>query len=689
MKKIIDRVKDNYRNNKLLFYIMFFLWVMICFFSCSMYGNTLGKESFGNDFYDSVIQVDENVIIKQELLLDKEVSDVCIRFATYARPTNNGNVTVKIVSKQELIKEEVIDVKNIQDNAYYVIGLDDVIKEKTPISVSITSNCKSNECVGVYYTIEDNVVDSLMFVNGELKTGDLSIRFLKSNNELSKFSNTIIICAITAFSILVLILLLVNPKYEIMFPMIILVFGLIFMIIIVPLSPPDEQYHYESAFQLSNILLGSKEHLEINKTYLYYGHLYGHYNISGGYVRFIEDFSIPLKLSSKTIKQSSDVLDVYNICFIPQAIGITIARLFKVNMLKTFYSARLFNLLFYILSVYISLKKTASHKMMLGMICCMPMFIQTAASCSYDCFIISLCVVMISYFLRWMFVDEKIKLIDYVIVLLCSIGIAPIKFVYGFIPLIYVFIPSSRFINKIYKFVFVSILILPGLGTLLPLILERVIKYADNLFDSIIKNKEIIDETNDVLKISGNDVVSFTTEEAENKTFESIYSMKFIFEHPVETIGIFARTIRYSIKNWFYGSLGNTLSGSTLVLPLSLTHLISIVFIVSAFRKENFTLNSASKITLICICIGIGLLMMVGMFVTWTDQSQTVIQDFGGIMVQGIQGRYFSPLLPYFAVALNNKKIYISEKIDKFLIFAYIAIMLNVVLYIMSYTFIN
>ena len=58
-------------------------------------------------------------------------------------------------------------------------------------------------------------------------------------------------------------------------------------------------------------------------------------------------------------------------------------------------------------------------------------------------------------------------------------------------------------------------------------------------------------------------------------------------------------------------------------------------------------------------------------------------------MVQGIQGRYFCPLLPYFFTVFNNKKFSIPEKFDKYILFVYLVIFFEIVLYVMSYTFLN
>ena len=70
-----------------------------------------------------------------------------------------------------------------------------------------------------------------------------------------------------------------------------------------------------------------------------------------------------------------------------------------------------------------------------------------------------------------------------------------------------------------------------------------------------------------------------------------------------------------------------------------------------------------------------------GMLVGWTNTDSQ--------MIEGIQGRYFSPLLPYFFAIFNNSKISLPKKFDKYLIFAQILLMFEVIVYILSYTFVN
>jgi len=114
-----------------------------------------------------------------------------------------------------------------------------------------------------------------------------------------------------------------------------------------------------------------------------------------------------------------------------------------------------------------------------------------------------------------------------------------------------------------------------------------------------------------------------------------------------------------------------------------------ITLLVSIFTKQDSTFPIPIKIILVVMCIIVGLYALLGMFVSWTPTEQTVIPDYGGYLVQGIQGRYFSPLLPFFFVAISNKKIALPKKFDTYALLAFLPIFFTIIMYVLSYTFVN
>ena len=131
------------------------------------------------------------------------------------------------------------------------------------------------------------------------------------------------------------------------------------------------------------------------------------------------------------------------------------------------------------------------------------------------------------------------------------------------------------------------------------------------------------------------------------------------------------------------------MSGETLVLPIWLVHIIVAIPFIAAFVKEKYVETLFVKIAFILSSGLIAFYILIGFLLSWTNTDQEIIEDFGGPVIEGIQGRYFSPLLPFFFPLFNNTKIGIPRKYNIYIIYAYLLVIFEVLVYILSYTFIN
>lgn len=678
LKDLGQRIKENFRKNKVVFFIFVVIWFAVVVLTINVNSSTLSKKSEGNQYDDCVVEINRNNYIKEILPINQGSTDLAFKIATYKR-NNNGNLKVVVMGEDSKITyaNVVANVKEIQDNAFFSFSLSETLNKKNDekIQIEITSDSAEGEGVGVYYCLNNEVFENgELFINDEkVDGGDLTLRFLKPDSQFAKFSNTILICSITIITILILVLLLIRPKYEIFFPMIVFFIGLIFMFIITPLSPPDEQAHYEASLQLTNYVLSNDYHTVIDKAYVNYSHYYGHYNISTAYTRLLEQFNNPLELKGKTIQITNDISGQYWLYYVPQTVGILIGRVLKLNVMKTFYLGRFTNLIFYCICLYLSIKKTPINKLLFGIIGCLPIFIQTAASNSYDCFVVALCMLNAAILFKWIYDEDTIKPLDYILALFISAGLAPAKYVYGFLSLLFIFVPYKKYGSKAKKYIFTLILCMPALLILCPILIPRI----KALFESLISSNPIINTIN---AQTNNGTIIFKLDGNIENLGEN-YSLGYVFSHLRETIQFVLFTIRYNIKPWFYGAIGRGLSGTTLSLPLWLTYLIILLVLTSTFSKEKHSHSMSFRIFVIGLCVLMGLLIVGGMLLYWTK--------IGDFYIQGVQGRYFSPFIIYFFTIFNNKKIGIPEKFDKYTIFAYLIMIFEVIVYVLSYTFVN
>lgn len=674
-----ERIKKNFKENKVLLFVLLAIWVATVIITLIGYGNTLGKQSIGNEGSQEVVELDKNTKIIQTLNVDdlQDTESICLKFATYARTGNKGNIYINVVgenSKTEYVNE-TIDISKLVDNDFVTISLNKklYLSNDSNIKVTITSDSEKDKSAGIYYSSNDVFDKGNLIINNKTMDGDLSVRFLLENKELSTFYKIVITFTLISFTIILIMILLVNPKIEIIFTMMAAVFGLIFWIIITPMSVPDETIHYEYSFQLSNIMMGEEDYRYFDEEYQNYGSFAGHYNISAAYSRLVKKINNPLVLDNKKVEMRFDVKESYVTAFIPQAIGITLSRLLNFNMLKTFYIGRLFNLIFYVTCVYIAVKNTPIHKVLFGSLATMPMFIQQAASFSYDCEINGLSLVLIAFTLKWMFQKEKIDIKEIVFVFIVNCFLAPLKVVYALFSLLLLFVPKENYGSMKKKTFYTLLVMSPAIYELVILIFPLIGRVIKKIFKNIVYA----------------DIGESTIDQAHYYSEDEVYSFSDVMNNPLQALEIFVRTIRYSIKNWFYGAFGRTLSGNTLVVPITIVHAMMVIVLAMVFREEQYIESSSFKIVSVILCVIAGLMMLGGMLITWTPITQDIIDAYGGPIIQGVQGRYFCPLLPYFLLIFNNKKIKINQKFDKYLLFAYILLVFEVIVYVLSYTFVN
>ena len=687
--KLKDRIKENFKRNKVALFLFVIIWPILIYLTLNNYSSTLGKQSSGNDLYDrSVIELEQNTFIEEEVPIEEDVDSVAVLFATYAR-NNVGQVFIKVegVNSHNVYADVSYDVKDVQDNAYLTIDLHQRPYDRgdRSIRVEISSNSVAGSGIGVYYTNLRYFDHSSFMINGEvLKDNDLCIRFLAQDDQLKHFSDSVIGVTIVVLTLLILIELLLRPKAEVFFALLALSLGLIMMVIINPSSPPDELSHYEVVMQLVNKMLFIEDYRTIDSVYLKYGGMYGHYNISAGYLRFLKDFGEMVNMTGVLEPLARNIDEVYFVQYIPNAIGLALGRLIGLNMITTFYLGRLTGLLFYVLCVYIAVKKIPTYKFLLGLICCLPMPIQTAMSITYDTFIMGMTILTLAFFTKWYFEDKKITIGEYIFVLAVCLLLSPAKIIYGFYSFLFFLVPADRYGGMKKKLLMVLILC-SGTAYQFFKIARAPIKELFKRLSSLANSKYVIlaeeirnniNEGNELIKNGG-------IPKPED------YSFYWVFKHPLQTLDIFYRTIRYRIKFWFYGSIGSTLSGDTLVLPLRLVHILVATVFAGAFVKQDIVYPLPIKGVMIFICIVIGLFAMIGMFTSWTDPEQEIVEDFGGIIVEGIQGRYFSPILPHFFSIFANKKFSLPKKADSYVLIAYLLIFFEIVIYVLSYTFVN
>ena len=259
--------------------------------------------------------------------------------------------------------------------------------------------------------------------------------------------------------------------------------------------------------------------------------------------------------------------------------------------------------------------------------------------------------------MKWYFLNGKIDWKDFIIVFIINALLAPDKAIYSLVTILFWFIAEEKYRSKKERLIFMCLLMLPIVYQFGEQFLTRF-----PIFNTLFAD----DGETDV--------------DVGVKVIKNLFSFEYAIAHPLETIGMFFRTIRYEFKDWIVGSFGRYLSNLNLILPSFMAYVYLLLLLTSSLLKQDVVVDWKIKIASLLISGVIVVITMAYMLVGWTD-----IEDQ---YIQGIQGRYFTPLIPFVAMTLNNRKISIPVKLDKILIYCQILISFEVIIYALSYTFV-
>lgn len=330
------------------------------------------------------------------------------------------------------------------------------------------------------------------------------------------------------------------------------------------------------------------------------------------------------ELSIETTFKNFSNTALYNpIAYIPQALGILVARLITNKLIIITYAGRLINWICITFVLYWSIRLIPFGKEMLAIIVLMPMNVHEAFSLSPDGMVVAVSTLMISLvmYLRYQQETELTKK-QIVLLYILAIAISLYKIVYLPFCLIYLLIPSERFGNK--KKMTVHAIIIA-----LTVVLLNVLwlKLCNKFLTHIGANGEL--------------------------------QIPMVLKHPLNYCIAVFRT---------YSSLGvqflHQLVGSTLgQLVISTNGILIIMYIALIFKKMEYGIKGITskdlmfeKVIYGIVVLAIIILTTTSLYVQWTFVGEN--------MILGLQGRYFIALiLPiYFCI---TKEKYTPHQVQR------------------------
>lgn len=487
-------------------------------------------------------------------------------------------------------------------------------------------------------------------VNGEVQEGDLSFKLITQNNnqEILKWY-----FALGCFIIIILIIAAVvflqkaNWKIENIFLIFALLFGAIYMIIMPVNSAPDSIVHSISTYHYSNVLLGIEDDVKKNKIFMRaedvsMQNLYDKQPDVADYQKLIY-FAQRQERNTELTEVETDGVAKFPLLYVPGIIGITIARLANLKTIYLILFGEFCNLLAYILLAYLSMRIIPWGKKALFVAGLSPMTLSLGASFSYDAVLISLSWLFLSMVLEYAYTEKrKFTKKNIIILFVVMLLLIPQKAVYCLFALLPLLISANQSLKQPRKWCALCI----GM-----LVCAAVICLLYNLAT--------------VVAISG-DSVEYSSEQI------ITYSVEGILKNPVKILLIFFNTTMVNAFKYIKDMFGYTLGWWDFNVNEILIGCILIVFLLSCAidSEENCGIEKVSGwhiFLILSVCAGIYGLVALSMMLSFTPENYVVIA--------GIQGRYFLPLIPLIMLLLS--KLLLKKKIRLHLNLMYLNVVLQ------------
>ena len=136
------------------------------------------------------------------------------------------------------------------------------------------------------------------------------------------------------------IMLVLKIKLEYIYLVAALCLGTTYMFSITPLSVPDEPHHYQASYMISGYMLFDDDPLMVDSRYFDYSRTLGHNNVPEAYLRLMDEGVYILQGEAELISLLEPNDTHYPIYYLPQALGIVIARIIGLSFFGLFYMGR-------------------------------------------------------------------------------------------------------------------------------------------------------------------------------------------------------------------------------------------------------------------------------------------------------------------------------------------------------------
>ena len=421
-----------------------------------------------------------------------------------------------------------------------------------------------------------------------------------------------------------------DKKFEKIYLMFAISCGIMMIFLMPPFNVPDESSHFSRAYKDSLFVTTEDDGRfyfpkAINKFASKYANNVNFSDIKIYSRNYLSDMFKPVDYNIIDEKPSdySNVKYLSFVPYIPSTLIILAGRLSNIAPLVLLLLCRFVNLMIVIICCYYAIKNVPHFKKAFLVVTLFPIFIQQSAAINMDYLTNAVAILLISFIIQLIYKKDKITNKEFAILgglcFILSLG----KFGYFPILLLFFLVSNDKFKNKYQAW---AIKIAFILGTL-------ILSFF------------------------------FSLSAATGGTATNVYGIKYLFTNPIDSINVFIRTAFARLDQDIFRGFFDGFAYSTVwhqSLFKTFMYLMYFVFIIMSDENDE----EISKISR-CVLFGITILV-IGIvyaiaFSQWTKTGERLIN--------GIQARYFLPVLVPIYIGISNKKFNLDIK-DKRLVYS-------------------
>lgn len=587
--------------------------------------------------------------IVQSFQMEGQLSGVKLRFSG-TNKTDQGMVRIILLDDEnQVLSLKEVKQQDVVENEFDTILFDEPmdLEAKRDYRIKLESVDDQGSSLSSYVTKESNAENSQLTIDGIEQSGDLQMTCLGSHHHYYRFYLLGIMVMMAFFSCLCYWFLFVKKiALEKLFLLMFGTLGILLIFIVPPYFGYDAEAHFDTAYRYSNVLLGKgyetengamdKRACDVSKEYLPVINraLDMSYMLARGFFKGDDNLELV------TVEGNSVTTSPFYV-YTPQILGITLSRLLNLNYVQMLYLVRTICMMVMAAFGYWAIRITPVGKKAFFMAGLSAVVIYQATGFSYDTAMIGLAFIFTAYCVKGRFDQGCFTNGELAVMMGSGILLAPCKLVYAFMALLVFMIPKNRFgsSSKYWKVILVSCC------AVLVLLILTALPSMTSHFNASAPNISV-----------------------ETKTVA--YSISFIWQQPVAYLIMVANTIYNS--NYLYGMFNETFLSP--IPPITYISFIVLSIVASFGQKDDVQCFNWRDRTLI---IGVFLMILLALSVIFIT-----ITGAGARSIEGIQPRYFLPMLPMLLLMCRNKAVVFQKKIDREILAVAYGIQLMVVIYI-------